>query len=166
MVRRDGLEDSAVEDLGFWTWKARILSIFMHEFMGVHEIFFCAEYFEQVPSSEGSNSAKQSELSFMRVLKLKSRQHFGDDTRLVNMLLHRFMIHPIANRKDAVLAHEFCDLDVRSHLQSKGHRSILPPWPEVGKLYWFEEKAGSGSFKIGVVRRVTMLEHLKTEEES
>ena len=76
------------------------------------------------------------------------------------------MIHPIANRKDAVLAHEFCDLDVRSHLLFEGHRSILPPWPEVEKLYWFEEKAGSGSFKIGAVRRVTMPEYLKTEGES
>jgi hypothetical protein len=67
VVRPDGLEDSSVEDLGFWTWKARILSIFMHEFMGVHEIFFRAKYFEQVPSPEGSNLAEQSELSFMRV---------------------------------------------------------------------------------------------------
>ena len=43
----------------------------MHEFMEVHEIFFRAEYFEQVPSFEGSNLAEQSELSFMRVLKPK-----------------------------------------------------------------------------------------------
>lgn len=57
MVRLDGLEDSSVEDLGFWTWKGRILSIFMHETMGVHEIFFRAEYFEQVPSYEDSNLA-------------------------------------------------------------------------------------------------------------
>jgi len=69
VVRLDGLEDSAVEDFEFWTWKARILSIFMYEFMGVYEIFFRTKYFEQVPSSEGSNLAEQSELSFMRVLK-------------------------------------------------------------------------------------------------
>lgn len=98
----------------------------------------------------------------MRVLKPKPMQHFGDDTCLVNMLLHKFMIHPIANRKDATLAHEFCDLDVRSHLLFEGHMSIIPPWPEVRKLYWFEAKEGSGSFKIGVERGVTMPEHLKT----
>ena len=99
----------------------------------------------------------------MKVQKPKPRQHVGDDTRPVNILLHRFMIHPIANKRDTVLAHEFCDLDVRSHLLSEGLKSILPPWPEVENLYWFEEKAGSGSFKIGVVRRVTMPEHLKNK---
>jgi len=36
----------------------------------------------------------------------------------------------------------------------------------VEKLYWFEAKEGSESFKIGIVRRVTMLKHLRTEEES
>jgi hypothetical protein len=76
------------------------------------------------------------------------------------------MIHPIANRKDAVLEYEFCDLDIRSHFLSEGHMSIIPPWPEVEKLYWFEAKEGSGSFKIGVVKRMTMPEHLKTKEEN
>jgi hypothetical protein len=60
VVRPDGVEESEVEDLAFWTWKARILSIFMHEFMGVHEVFFRTEYFDQVPSSEGSCVAEQS----------------------------------------------------------------------------------------------------------
>lgn len=45
VVRPDGLEDSATKDLGFWTWKSRMFSIFMHEFIGIHEIFFCVEYF-------------------------------------------------------------------------------------------------------------------------
>jgi hypothetical protein len=85
---------------------------------------------------------------------------------LVNQLLHRFMKHPIANRKDAIMAHELCDLGVRYHLFSVGHRSILPLWPEVGKLYWFEVIEGLGKFSLGVVRRVSLLEHLQTEEET
>ncbi|KAG0572010.1 hypothetical protein KC19_VG061500 [Ceratodon purpureus] len=138
----------------------------MHEFLGVHEIFFRAEYFEQLPTSEGSSEAKQSDLSFMRVLKSKPRQHFGEDTRPVNMLQHKFMVHPVPNRKDVVIAHELCDLNLRFHLFSEGHRSILPPWPEVGELYRFEKNEGSERYKVGVVTKVTLPAQLQTEEET
>ena len=164
VVRPDGVEECEEMDHFSWTWKAKIMSIFVHEFMGVHEVFFRAEYFDQVPSSEGSCSAKQSELSSMRILKSNPRQHFGDDTRPVNQLLHKFIKHPIPNRKGAIVAYELCDLSVRSHLLSDGHRSVLPPWPEVGKLYWFEASQGSWKFNLGVVRRVLLPRHLQIEE--
>ena len=130
VIRPDG-----VQDPGYWTWKGKIVSIFMHEFLGVHEIFFRAEYFEQLPISKGSNEALHSDLSYMRVLKSKPRQYFGDDTRPVHMLLHKFIVHPMPSRKDVFIAYELCDLSVRFHLLSKDHKSILPPWLDVGELY-------------------------------
>lgn len=164
VIRPDGFEKIEVQDFGYWTWKGKIVSIFMHEFLGVHEIFFKAEYFEQLPISEGSSEALHSELSHMRILKSKPRQYFGKDTRPVHMLLHKFMIHPMPSRKDVFIAYELCDLGVRFHLLCENYRSLLPPWPEVGRLYWFEEMEGSGRYEIGVVRKITLPIHLERDE--
>ena len=73
------------------------MSIFVHEFMGVHEVFFCVEYFDQVPSSEGNCSAKQFELSPMRILKSNPRNtlemiHDLSTNYFTNSLNTRYMI--------------------------------------------------------------------------
>ena len=73
VVRPDGVEECEEMDYLSWTWKAKIMNIFVHEFMEVYEVFFRAEYFDQVSSSEGSCSVKQSELSSMRILKSNPR---------------------------------------------------------------------------------------------
>jgi hypothetical protein len=39
VVRHDGVEECEEMDYLSWTWKAKIMNIFVHEFMGVHEVF-------------------------------------------------------------------------------------------------------------------------------
>lgn len=40
VVRPDGVEECEEMDYLSWTWKPKIMSIFVHEFMGVHKVFF------------------------------------------------------------------------------------------------------------------------------
>jgi hypothetical protein len=40
LVKSNDMEDHTLNRLGEWTWKAKITSIFMHKFIGHHDLFF------------------------------------------------------------------------------------------------------------------------------
>ncbi len=70
----------SLHELGYWTWKAQITSIFIHEFMGHHDLLFQARYFDQIlVSLHDVGILEQSTLSFMCLLHPIPRHHFKDD---------------------------------------------------------------------------------------
>ncbi len=90
-----------LHELGYWTWKAQITSIFIHEFMGHHDLFFQARYFDQILVS-----LHDVALSFMCLLCPIPRHHFGDDTCPMHMFLHKFMVHLMPHRVIVMNAYE------------------------------------------------------------
>jgi len=103
----------SLHELGYWTWKAQITSIFIHEFMGHHDLFFQARYFDQIiVSLHDVGILEQSTLSFMCLLHPIPRHHFKDDTCPMHMLFHKFMVHLMPHRVDAITAYELVDLGV------------------------------------------------------
>ncbi len=95
VLRIDDIEGNVFSSFGDWTWKAKITSIFMQEFMGYHELFFQAKYFEQLPMIATDDRALNSNLSFMLILKPNPIHFQGDDVQPISMLLHKFMVHPM-----------------------------------------------------------------------
>jgi hypothetical protein len=80
--------------------------------MGYHELFFQAKYFQQLPMLATNDRALNSDLSFMCILKPNPIYFQGDDVQPISMLLHKFMVHPMVGRVDAVIAFELADIVV------------------------------------------------------
>jgi hypothetical protein len=163
VLRIDDMQGNVFSSFGDWTWKAKITSIFMQEFMGYHELFFQAKYFQQLPMLAIGDRALNSDLSFMHIVKPNPIHFQGDDVQLISMLLLKFMVHPMVGRVDAINASELADIVVQSHL---GEPGSCPPWPQVNDLIFSKpaEWGPSRDFPFGVVRKVTLPSHLCTYE--
>jgi hypothetical protein len=150
VLKIDYMQGNVFSLFGDWTWKAKITSIFMQEFMGYHELFFQAKYFQQLPMLAIGDRALNSDLSFMHILKPNPIHFQGDDVQLISMLLLKFMVHPMVGRVDAINASELADIVVQSHL---GEPGSCPPWPQVNDLIFYKppDWGPSRDFPLGVV---------------
>jgi len=97
--------------------------------------------------------ALNSDLSFMCILKPNPIYFQGDAVQPISMLLHKFMVHPMVGRVDAVIAFELADIVVRSHLLLPGEPGSCPPWPQVNDLIFYKppDWGPSRDFPLGVV---------------
>jgi hypothetical protein len=126
--------------------------------------FFHAKYFQQLPMLATHDKSLNSNLSFIPILKPNPIHFQGDDVQPISMLLHKFMVHPMVGRVDAIIAFELVDIVVRSHLLVPGEPGSSPPWPQVNDLIFYKPPnwGPSRDFPLGVVRKVTLPSHLCT----
>jgi hypothetical protein len=59
-----------------------------------------------------NDRALSSDLSFMCILKPNPIHFEGDDVQPISMLLHKFMVHLMVGRVDAIIAFELADIVV------------------------------------------------------
>ncbi len=135
--------------------------------MGHHDLFFQARYFDQIlVSLHDVGTLEQSTMSFMCLLCPIWRHHFRDDTCLMHMLLHKFMVHLMPHRADAMIAYELLNLGVWDHLLFQGHQACLPPWLEVNDLLLYVTPGlDPPNIRLGVIRKVKRLPHLWTQDD-
>lgn len=82
------------------------------------------------------------------------------------MLFHKFMVHLMPHRVDAMIAYELVDLGVWDHFLFQGHQECLPPGPEVNDFLLYETlRLDPPNMQLGVVRKVTRLPHLRTQDD-
>jgi hypothetical protein len=132
-----------------------------------HDFFFQARYFDQIlVSLHDVGTLEQSALSFMCFLCPIPRHHFGDDTCPMHMFFHKFKVHLMPHRADAMIAYELVVLGVWDHLLFQGHQACLPPWLELNDLLLYDTLGlDPPNIWLGVVWKVTRLPHLWTQDD-
>lgn len=115
--------------------------------------FFPSKILSAIAMLATDDRALNSDLSFMCILKPNPIYFQGDAVQPISMLLHKFMVHPMVGRVDAVIAFELADIVVRSHLLLPGEPGSCPPWPQVNDLIFYKppDWGPSRDFPLGVV---------------
>jgi hypothetical protein len=79
----------------------------------------------------------------------------GDDIKPIHKLFHKFIVHPILSRIDAMIAFELADISIKTHmLVSLSYLTIL----QMHDLVLFKHPTWEPShdYFLGIVRKVTL----------
>ncbi|KAL3682778.1 hypothetical protein R1sor_000800 [Riccia sorocarpa] len=111
-------------------WLCKITTFFVHSFIGFHEIFFAAKWYELVCCGA---KVEVKPYSDMKVVLEEPALFPGDNVRPVSQLLHKFFPHPtktVFSRRSCLVAYEMDDVDskAKNHLLKPGLPGCCLPW--------------------------------------
>ncbi|KAL3681794.1 hypothetical protein R1sor_024750 [Riccia sorocarpa] len=135
-------------------WLCKIATFFVHSFIGFHEIFFAAKWYELVCCGA---KVKVKPYSDMKVVLEEPALFPGDNVRPVSQLLHKFFPHPtktVFSRRSCLVAYEMDDVDskAKNHLLKPGLPGCCLPWLQKEDIV--VAKAANWSTSMALVRWV------------